>query len=294
MSRVHAALIAGYSALARLHPPAFRDTFACEMQVVFAALLAEAAERGCLVLVRVCLRELLGLLASLGREHWQMGIGPMSRTQRVALSAVAGYALVLAFLGLALHLASPGPEHQELLGVGIGRHGDAGGIVYLSGRRLRCGPTADARFSTRCTLEVAGQTLELLARRNPPEQPMQFGGSCAARYAGREWPCEVGSRHVHVHWFAYLDEPLGLSQAQLDALRRQHPVENLPENAFVLGALATPLVTAVAPVVAVAAWPRRVRRRGAFGTLVVALVLGMAGLVGGFVLAGWATVPFWD
>jgi hypothetical protein len=294
MSRVRAALIAGYGALARLHPPAFRDTFAWEMQAVFAALLAEAAARGSLALTHLCLRELLGLLASLWREHWQAWVRPMSRRQRVALSAVAGYALVLASLGLALHLASPGPEHQELLGVGIGRHEDAGGIVYLSGRHLRCGPATDARFNQRCIVEVAGQTLELLARRNPPGHPVQVGGSCAARYAGREWPCEVGSRHIHVHWFAYLDEPLGLGGDQLDLLRRQYLVENLPENAFALGALVTPLVTAMAAVVAVVAWPRRVERRGAFGALAVALVLGMAGLVGGFVLAGWATVPFWD
>jgi Zn-dependent membrane protease YugP len=42
---------------------------------------------------------------------------------------------------------------------------------------------ARAPFTSRCTAEVAGRGLELLARRNPPGHPNQLGGACEAVYA---------------------------------------------------------------------------------------------------------------
>lgn len=119
-----------------------------------------------------------------------------------------------------------------------------GGVVYLSGRRLDCAPPVGNQGATRCTVSIAGEPLELLARRNGPGDSNQLGGICRARYAGREWPCSFGLRHVHVAWFAIIPEPLDLSPAQLEQLRRQQPLENLPERALWSALLFVPVLTA--------------------------------------------------
>ena len=51
-------------------PTSFRAEFAAEMQAVFATVASEAAQMGALSLMRVCLRELKDLPASLVREYW--------------------------------------------------------------------------------------------------------------------------------------------------------------------------------------------------------------------------------
>jgi hypothetical protein len=138
--------------------------------------------------------------------------------------------VALALLAILLYRASPGPVSQEILGVGIGSHDDESGVVYLSGRRLNCDWSDGTQaFTSTCTVEISGKMLEIHARRNPATDPNQLGGTCEAFYDGQHWSCSIGSRHVHVHWFAYIREPLGLSGDQLEALRRQYFFENLPE-----------------------------------------------------------------
>lgn len=96
--------------------------------------------------------------------------------------------------------------------------------------------------------------LELYARRNPPTDLKQLGGSCEAFYDGKEWPCQIGSRHVHVHWFAYLNQPLGLNKSQLDALRRQYWIENLPEATFFRSFMVLSLTTIFVVMVTFIRW----------------------------------------
>ena len=59
-----------YALLVRLYPPGFRANFSEELQAVFAKAAAEAAGRGVLSLVKVCLWELRDWPVTLVREHW--------------------------------------------------------------------------------------------------------------------------------------------------------------------------------------------------------------------------------
>jgi hypothetical protein len=201
--------------------------------------------------------------------------------------------VALTLLATLVHRASPGPVSQEILGVGIGSNDYGSGIVYLSGRRLDCERTDGTQAFTSCTVEVSGSMLEIHARRNPTTDPNQLGGTCEAFYDGKQWPCSVGSRHVDVHWFAYISEPLGLTGDQLDALGHKYFFENLPESAFMAGIVVVPIVAMSVAIVATAVWLwPRARRKISFALLVAAS--GVASLSGTFVLALLLTRGFWD
>jgi hypothetical protein len=214
------------------------------------------------------------------------------RKSILLVSAICFAALIL--LAILVYRASPGPISQEILGVGIGRSNNESGIVYLSGRRLTCDPIDGTQaFTSTCTVEVSGKTLEIRARRNLATDPNQLGGTCEAFYDGKQWPCSIGSRHVDVHWFAYIREPLGLTGDQLEALRREHFFENLPEEAFMAGIVVIPIVAMLVAILATAVWVwPRARRKIWFVLLVAAS--GVASLSGTFVLALVLTRGFWD
>jgi hypothetical protein len=63
-------LIRVYAALSRLYPHRFRAEFGDEMQRVFADMVNDAARRGPVTLMKVCVRELWGLSITLLSEHW--------------------------------------------------------------------------------------------------------------------------------------------------------------------------------------------------------------------------------
>jgi hypothetical protein len=215
--------------------------------------------------------------------------------RKVILLLSAIYFIGLATLAILVYRASPGPSSQEILGVGIGNYhsGDAG-IVYLSGRGLHCTRIEGTQsFASTCTVEIAGKTLEIHAQRNPSTHLNQLGGSCEVSYDGKQWPCRIDSRHVHVHWFAYISEPLGLNRTQLDALRREYFFENLPEQAFIAGMIVVPVLTMAVAVVATAIWLwPRARSRASFALIVA--VVGIASLAGTFMLSILLTRGFWD
>lgn len=208
------------------------------------------------------------------------------------VSAICFVALTL--LAALVYRASPGPDSQEILGVGIGSNDNESGIVYLSGRRLECRQTDGTQaFTSACTAEISGKTLEIHARRNPTTDPNQLGGTCETFYDGKQWPCTIGSRHVDVHWFAYVGEPLGLTGDQLEALRREYVFENLPEEAFMTGIVVVPIVAMLMAILATTAWLwPRYRGKISFALLVAAS--GVASLSGTFVLALLLTRGFWD
>lgn len=214
---------------------------------------------------------------------------------RIAVVVFSAFVLAAtAMTAIAVFLASPGPGSQEILGVGIGDPCGDKGFVFLSGRRLHCASLAEEdTFASACTISIAGKPLTIRARRNPPTDPMQFGGECAATYGGEQWPCRIGSRHVQVHWFAYIDDPLGLDQTQLDALRRRYLVENLPEEAFVRGIVAVPLVVSVVILLLAGVWLSRRRSVGARIWLAAVLVSIFAGVVV-FIISVFLTNGFWD
>ncbi len=214
--------------------------------------------------------------------------------RKIILSVSAVYLIALALAAIALYRASPGPVTQDILGVGIGSYDGEGGIVYLSGRRLSCARMdASELFTSRCTVQIAGELLEIYARRNAPPNPHQLGGACQAFYAGKQWPCRFGSRHVHIPWFAYIGEPLGLSQGQLDALRRQYFFENLSEQPFIAGIFAIPVVTLLVVIIAslVWLWPKSASK---VGLAALSIVLGVVSLPATFLAAVFLTNGFWD
>lgn len=213
---------------------------------------------------------------------------------RKVLWLVSGcYLIVLGVLGLTLHNASPGPVAQEILGVGIGRHAGIGGIAYLSGRYLNCSQAKGQSWAAICTIEIAGRPLEIRAQRNPPMHPNQLGGDCEAFYAGKQWPCRIDSRHLHVAWFAYLDEPLGLGKDQLDGLRQKYLLENLPESSFFNIVCLATIVSAVLALLASGAWlGSRVSNKFSriLTATLCATVVGLVSFGGGILL----TSGFWD
>jgi hypothetical protein len=214
--------------------------------------------------------------------------------RQLALILVGCYTVVVVVLSVLLLQASPGPSDQALHGVAIGTHGGSGGVAYMSGRRLRCRALEHGSAgSSECVITVAGRPLTLRASRNAADDPNQFGGTCEASYDGRSWPCRISWRHVHTPWFAYLDEPLDLSASQIEALRQQYWVENIPEGAVIrLIPVSIVLATVVAAVsAALWLWPAQRSR------LLALSVVGTAGLlafIGSSIATLYLTAPFWD
>ena len=164
--------------------------------------------------------------------------------RKTALLLIGIYLVLMLGIILALRQAEPGPEDQAIFGMGIGRYQSKEGIVYLSGRRLKCAPiNAGGALASTCTIQIAGKTLSITAQRSTGLNSLM--GKCEATYNGQEWPCEIGARHVHVPWFAFINEPLGLTPAQMWGLRLRYPIENLGEGVFFYGILIVPLVTSV-------------------------------------------------
>jgi hypothetical protein len=204
------------------------------------------------------------------------------------------FVVSFSLLAILIYQASPGPDSQVITGVGIGSYDNESGIVYLSGRRLNCVRIDGAQaFAASCEVDILGKTLEIHARRNLATDSHQLSGTCAAFYDGEEWPCSIGSRHVHVHWFAFLSEPLGLDRTQLEALRRQYLIENLPQGIFPGGAVLISATTALIAILGASAWlwPRR---RNRFSFLAVVTAVGSASLVSSFLLFFLLTQGFWD
>ena len=210
---------------------------------------------------------------------------------RTIISIISGILFAgLAVLGLLVYQASPAPETQVIRGVALGRYDSEAGFTFLSGRRLDCTPQADAPYTDTCTMQLNGRPLTIQAARNGPEHPNQIGGVCTATYAGQTWPCDFGSRHVHIHWFAYIPEPLGLETAQLQTIQQQYWIENLPEEPFLAGSLAAPFVATLGFWGGWWAWRRPSGWRG-WGT---AVGLSVVVWIGTFALAFSLTSGFWD
>ena len=172
------------------------------------------------------------------------------------LAFTIGYFITLIVLGLFIYRAAPpNPAAQEVLGVALGDWQEAYGMSMMSGKRLDCTSVDNIKpYTSSCQVDIAGKTLEIQAARNAPEELNQLGGICTAFYDGQEWSCSLLSRHVHVHWFAYIDPPLGLDDAQLETIRQKHFFENLPEQPFVAGVLFTAVATALILVANIIVW----------------------------------------
>jgi hypothetical protein len=215
-------------------------------------------------------------------------------TRKLALVFVGLYLALASITAGILIQASPGPKNQEIFGVGIGSYGSSEGIAYISGRRFDCvSVTQPSPFRSHCSISIADKQLTILARRNDTSHPDQLGGVCQADYDGQTWPCSINSRHVHVHWFAYIDTPLNLSASQLDTLREQYWIENLEEAVFLqlipISVVLTTLAAAVAATLWV--WPSR---RSKFAVLGIASIASVLACVSSGVAMLFVTAGFWD
>ncbi len=214
--------------------------------------------------------------------------------RKLILGGTAVYFIALGSLVLLLHQASPGPEGQEIYGAAIGQWDTEGGIVFLSGRRLDCEDTAVGdSYAAVCTAEIAGKSLQIKAVRNVQSSPFPWDGECESVYDGQSWPCRFGSPFIQVHWFAYVDNP-ELDKAQMDQLRRQYFIENLPEEAFLWGMVVTAVTTALVIITALTAWfwPRAKQQkiRWAVGMTLLSIPI----FFGALILGVKITSNFWD
>lgn len=162
-----------------------------------------------------------------------------------------------AVLGVLLNLASPGPAGQELLGLVIGSYDSADGVVLIPGRQLDCQPLAETEaYNAACTFSYNGETINLLAARNPPDHPMQLSGTCSASFNGASLGCEIGSPFVHTSWFAYVPQPDSFSSADMAQLRSRFFLNNQSESFFMGLTIAWAVATAVIGLWVVWAWIR--------------------------------------
>ncbi len=208
------------------------------------------------------------------------------------LIITAVYFTGLAIAGLLVYRASPGPESQEILGVGIGDWRGENGIALFSGRRLACDKSAASPpFTTMCEIEIAGKPLQIHAARNSTSiSPLD--NSCTAFYDGKTWPCRIGSRHVHVHWFAYIEDPLGLSSSEMNVLRRHYFFENLGEDPFLYGGVITAVINTILLTANYLLWFwGKMKRRVLLLTAVVMLPIIF---YGSLIITVLLTNGFWD
>lgn len=211
--------------------------------------------------------------------------------------------VALGVLALLVYQASPGPTDQAILGVALGNHETGIDYVFLSGRRLDCQPADAAPFTDTCTIDIAGDTLTISAHRYTADAPNFQSGSCEATYRGKSWPCQWGSRHVHIHWFTYITDPLGLDAGELDALRTRYPIENLPEAPFFTALIGLPILMTALVIVIIVAWRWPAIRPGTAAAALIALaalplataVFGVLGalVVTGLVMAAILIVLIW-
>ncbi len=205
-----------------------------------------------------------------------------------------GYFLLLAILAVLVYQASPSPVSEEIRGLGIGNWREDYGMAYMSGQRLDCQPlTNNATFATHCEVKIDGKTLAVEAVRNDASSNMQLGGQCEATYDGETWPCEIGSRHVHVHWFAFIDPPLGLDAAQMNNLRRTYFIENLSESAIIGGVFFVAIFTTLLVLTNVLVWLEPKVETKMF-LVVWGLLVAFTTFFGSFASTMWLTNGFWD
>jgi hypothetical protein len=182
--------------------------------------------------------------------------------QKLALSVALGVLIAAAVLALLVYQASPGPQSQDILGLALGEYDSVTGWAFLSGRRLNCLSEDELPYTSVCRVAIAGEPLTIRAYRNSSSHTNHLGGGCEATYAGRDWPCQIMSRHVHVHWFAQINDPLGLDAAQMEGLRQRYFFENLPQELMMFGTLIAPFVVTLLAVVGILVWRRPSSRYG--------------------------------
>lgn len=205
------------------------------------------------------------------------------------------YFLFFAALAVLLRGAAPGPAAQVVQGARLGAWEGAEGTVYFSGQRLDCvRENAGSPYDETCRIAIAGDELVLAARARQAGEIMAARGVCSARYRNEERPCSLQTHHnCPAATVAYVENGLGLDPNDPAAVRRRFPIENLPESAFIYGAMALWPLTAAALVAALAVlWPRG--RAHPLLTGAAFTAWGLVALLGTLWALGLLIRGFWD
>lgn len=202
---------------------------------------------------------------------------------------VASLLYVTGLVAFAVLLLRARPAAGGLPEIGVGAWDADGGIAYISGRRLACEAlSGDPRFSAGCTVPIDGDLLTVRVR-PAGTRVDRFEGTCEAEHRGQLYRCRPGLHRGTVRTVALIEEPLGLSPAELEVLRDTYWVENgrFPD----LRLLA--LITAFVSVAALVAWkpPAGTKRRAA--RVAYPLVGGLVFLCSCALLYGM-TLYLWD
>ncbi len=189
----------------------------------------------------------------------------------------------------------PGRWRKVIQGVRLGLWDGEAGTAYFSGKRLDCvRENAGSPYDEICRIEIAGDELVLAARARQAGEIMAARGVCSATYRNEEWPCSLQTHHNYpAATVAYVEGGPGLDRDNLAAVRRRFPIENLPETAFIYGAMALWPLTAAALVAALAVlWPRGRAHPLLTGAALTAW--GLVALLGTLWALGLLIRGFWD
>lgn len=215
--------------------------------------------------------------------------------RRILPIGLAIYFLCFAVLAVALRGAAPGPAAQTVQGVRLGSWDGAAGTAFFSGKRLDCvRENAGSPYDEICRIEIAGAELVLAARARQAGEIVAARGVCSATYRNEAWPCGLQTHHNYpAAAVAYVEGGKGLDPDDLAAIRRRFPIENLPETAFIYGALALWPLTAAALVAPLAVlWPRG--RAHPLLTGAAFTAWGLVALLGTLWALGLLIRGFWD
>lgn len=201
------------------------------------------------------------------------------------------YFLLLAALFLLLFRASPPPASYPVSGVGIQ---DGAGYLHFYGRRLDCQFNKKQPYPADCTIELAGNLLEIQVSRMSLGTNQPYSLTCTAVFNGEPLPCHNDLRHsgrippTHI----FLDEPLDLSATEIKQLRQRFWLENLPEYPYRQGRWIISLFSMVVAIVGfhelfARQWPARTKN-------ISLALIGIFAYQITFVVLFILTAPLWD
>lgn len=167
----------------------------------------------------------------------------MSKKTRFVFAA---YLIALTALLIGIWLATPSSDSKEILGLVIRSNVDGSQNVFIPNRWIRCVPERwDQASESTCTIELFGETLKIVAARNPLSNPNQLGGNCTALYDGKKQTCTLSTYRGELWWVANIYMGNQISEAQQRVLKRRHILGNLPQDVYFYGAFAISLLNAL-------------------------------------------------
>ncbi len=214
-----------------------------------------------------------------------------SLASKWVIGAALFYFVSLAILFLQLFRASPPPAFYPVSGVGIQ---DENGCLHFYGRSLTCQFNKNQPYPADCTIDLAGNLLEIQVGRLSLGTSQPYSLTCTAVFNGEPLPCHNDLRHsgrippTHI----FLDEPLNLSATEIKQLRQRFWLENLPEYPYRQGRWIISLFSMGVAIVGfhelfAHQWPTRTKN-------ISLALIGIFAYQITFVVSFILTAPLWD